>query len=180
MVRPSASDRLARMQQEDEINAFLDIGDRLGTRVDGGEEILHVIANGGRDVLFDAGFGIVFRKFVELVGDIAMHRLALGRREIVAVDAGFERAPIATNVAPHGYFGSGGAPQLRCCQTSRRSSYSKIAVWVSGMLERPPRLTSNPPEEDTRFGQPRFSIQRVISSIGTPIPPIVPLPHSLN
>ena len=43
-----------------------------------------------------------------------------------------------------------------------RSSYSNVAVCVSLMFDLPPFSTKMPPLDDTRFGQPRPSIQRVV------------------
>src|SRR5579862_6891191 len=39
---------------------FFDIGDRLAARIYGCKEVLHVMANGGRAVLFQRFFGLIF------------------------------------------------------------------------------------------------------------------------
>src|SRR6266567_1123904 len=84
------------------------------------------------------------------------------------------------SVRAHGYFGSGGPPQERCCQLTVRLSYSKVADWVSEIFDLPPLSTKIPPVELTRLGHPSPSIQRVVSSMWTHMSPTMPLPYSVN
>src|SRR5947207_402427 len=83
-------------------------------------------------------------------------------------------------IADQGYLGSGEVPQVRCCQTTLKSGYSKVATCVSLMFDLPPFWTKMPPFEETLFGQERPSIQRTVSSIWTHISPTMPLPYSMN
>src|SRR5262249_7505045 len=80
-------------------------------------------------------------------------------------------------VAPQGYFGSGESPQVRCCQTTDRSPKSNVAVWVSVVFALPPLSTRMPPVEPTRFGQPRPSTQRTISSMWLHMSPTITLEY---
>src|ERR1039458_2062362 len=79
-----------------------------------------------------------------------------------------------------GYSGSGGVPQVRCCHTASKPSYSKLAVWVSVMFDLPSFWTKMPPAELMRLGQPRCSIQRAVSNMCTHMSPIIPLPYSVK
>ena len=45
--------------------SLFDIGDGLAARVDRGQKILHVIADGRRDVLLDLRLGVVFGNFLQ-------------------------------------------------------------------------------------------------------------------
>src|SRR5271154_3582480 len=83
-------------------------------------------------------------------------------------------------VAAHGYFGSGELPQVRCCQTIGKSANSNVADWVSEILALLFFSTRMPPVEETFLGQPRPSIQRVISSMWMHMSPTMPLPYSMN
>src|SRR5690606_29553362 len=79
----------------------------------------------------------------------------------------------------HGYSGSAGVPQVRCCHTQLSSSYSKVAVCVSAMLDLPPFWTYIPPEALIRLGQPRSNIQRTVSNMWMHMSPVMPLPYSI-
>src|SRR4051794_41921333 len=48
------------------------------------------------------------------------------------------------------------------------------------MFDLPPFCTRMPPADSTRFGQPRSSIQRTMSSMWMHISPMMPLPYSMN
>ena len=69
---------------------------------------------------------------------------------------------------------------MRCCQTTFRSPKSNVAVWVSGMFALLALSTRMPPVELIRFGQPRSSIQRTMSSMWMHMSPTMPLPYSMN
>ena len=51
-----------------------------------------------------------------------------------------------------GIIGIGGVPQVRCCHTAFKPSYSKVAVWVSEMFDLPSFWTKMPPAERDAFG----------------------------
>src|SRR5581483_5191223 len=73
--------------------ALFDIRYRPATLVDRRQEVDHVPSNRRRHVLLQFLFGLVFRILLQLVSDIAMdRRAAVGRREVVAVDAGAQGA----------------------------------------------------------------------------------------
>src|SRR5262249_16053801 len=61
-----------------------------------------------------------------------------------------------------------------------RPGYSNVAVCVSVMLALLDFWTKMPPDEETRCGQPRPSIQRVMWNMWMHMSPTMPLPYSMN
>jgi hypothetical protein len=60
------------------------------------------------------------------------------------------------------------------------SGKSNVAAWVSEMFAFASFWTTIPPVELTDRGQPRFSIQRAVSSMWMHMSPTMPFEYSLN
>ena len=71
--------------------ALLDVGDRPAARGDRRQQVFHVAADRRGDVLLQVFLGLVLGILLELVGHLAVDRLAAaGGDEVVAVDAGLQ------------------------------------------------------------------------------------------
>ena len=139
-------------------------------------------------VQFDVGFGERLREisrarkrnpemdrlhaFVVVVGD-----------EIGAHGAGFERAFVTVDDERPRIVGiEAVAPQVAMLPGHVEIVVlPKVATCVSLMSDLPFLSTKIPPSRGlTRFGQPRPSIQRVVSNMCTHISPTMPLPYSMK
>jgi hypothetical protein len=89
--------------------ALLNVGDGLGAPVDGGEQVLHVAADGGGNVAFEILLGLVDRVLFELHFDVPMdgRLLLVEGLKIEAVYAGFEGSFLAVEGGAPGVLGVG-------------------------------------------------------------------------
>ena len=159
--------------------ALFDGGDGLRASVDGRQEILHVMADGRRDVAFEILFGAVFRILFKFVSDVAMDgRAAVCRNEVVAVDTGFEGAFVAVEGGAPGVFGIGRiSPGAVLPDDAQIVEVEGSCLGIGDV--RFARFVFEDAAE-MRVGQARSSIQRVISNMWTAMSPTIPLPYSMK
>ena len=163
---------------------LLDVGDRLAARLDRPcRKFRHVAADRRRDVPLQVLLGLVLRVLVVL--DAAALPLSVGflppAGRIVLVDARLERALVAVDDRRPGVLRVGRvAPGAVLSRRpgSRRSRTSPSACRRCSTLRS--FCTRMPPAEEMRFGQPRSSIQRTMSSMWMHMSPTMPLPYSMN
>ena len=124
--------------------------------------------------------GLVLGILLQLVGHVLWIGSPFSGDEVVAHHARLERSLVAVERRGPGYFGSGGWPQVRCCQTTFRSPIVEGRRLRVGDVRLAALSIRMPPVEETRLGQPRPSIQRTMSNMWMPMSPTMPLPYSMN
>src|ERR1700754_4304591 len=68
----------------------------MGTRVDRGKKVLHVMPDGGRDVFLEFLFRLVLGVLFQLIGNVFMNRLSVaGGNKVISHHAHLERSFVA-------------------------------------------------------------------------------------